>query len=489
MMTTGGSMEEKEFYDDDTPRGFVFFTVFWGIVGMLAGLWAAIELAFWQANLDSPYLTFGRLRAVHTNAVIFAFAGNAIFAGVYYSTQRLCRARLASNLLSKLHLWGWQFIICCDALAILSGYTDGKEYAEPVWTIDLLITVVWVIFALNFFLTLARRRENHLYVALWFYIATIITIAVLHLVNAACIPVHWLKSYPVYAGVQDALVQWWYGHNAVGFLLTTPFLGMMYYFLPKAANKPVYSYKLSIVHFWSLIFLYIWAGPHHLLYTALPDWSQSLGTVFSLMLLAPSWGGMLNGLLTLKGAYEKVRTDAVLKFFVVALTFYGMSTFEGPMLSIRAVSALGHYTDWIVGHVHGGALGWVGFCVFATFYWMVPRLYGTKLYSEKLATIHFWVGTIGIVLYMVSLWVAGVTQGLMWKAFNESGLLTYTFIETVKVLFPYYLVRAFGGFLYLSGTIIMAYNLVMTARQGKPSLVPVPALTVTKESLSQEDQA
>jgi cytochrome c oxidase cbb3-type subunit I/II len=445
---------------------------------MLAGLWCALELAFWQCNLNTPYLTFGRLRPLHTNAVVFAFAGNAIFAGVYYSTQRLCRVRMGSDLLSKIHLWGWQLIIVLDAICLLNGFTDGKEYAEPIWPIDILITVVWVTFAANFFLTLARRREPHLYVALWFYIASIITIAVLHLVNNACIPVSWFKSYPVYAGVQDALVQWWYGHNAVGFLLTTPFLGMMYYYLPKAANRPVYSYRLSIVHFWSLIFLYIWAGPHHLLYTALPDWAQTLGMAFSLMLIAPSWGGMLNGLLTLRGAYDKVRTDPILKFFVVSLTFYGMSTFEGPMLAIKSVSALGHYTDWIIGHVHAGALGWVGFTIFAVLYYLVPRLYDTKLYSDKLATAHFWIATIGIVLYITSMWVAGVTQGLMWKAFSADGTLTYSFLETVKVLFPYYMVRALGGSLYLTGLLLMAYNLWQTAKSGRPSIVTVPMQSV-----------
>ncbi len=465
---------EPEVYDDQVVRGFVFFTMFWGAIGMLAGLWAALELAFWQCNLDSPYLSFGRLRPLHTNAVIFAFAGNAIFGSVYYSVQRLCRVRLASDFLSKFHLWGWQVIIALDAVCLLLGFTDGKEYAEPVFLVDLLITLVWVVFAVNFFWTLARRREHHLYVAIWFYIATIITIAVLHLVNNLSLPISPFKSYPVWAGVQDALIQWWYGHNAVGFLLTTPFLGMMYYYLPKAAEKPVYSYRLSIIHFWSLIFLYIWAGPHHLLYTALPDWAQTLGMCFSLMLIAPSWGGMLNGLLTLKGAYQQVRTDPILKFFVVAITFYGMSTFEGPMLSIRSVSALGHYTDWIVGHVHGGALGWVGFCVFATFYWLVPRLYNTQLYSKSLATTHFWIATVGIVLYMVSMWITGVTQGLMWRAFSEDGSLTYNFLQTTKILFPYYMVRALGGAMYLSGLLMMVYNLVMTARSGSPYNAPIP---------------
>lgn len=466
--------EKHSTYDDDTVRWFAFFTVFWGIVGMLAGLWAALQLAFYQLNFDIPYITFGRLRPVHTNAVIFAFAGNAIFTGAYYSTQRLCRVRMASDVLSKIHLWGWQLIILLDAVALALGHTDGKEYAEPIWTIDILITLVWVVFGTNFFLTLWRRKEKHLYVALWFYMATIITIAVLHVVNNLVIPVSLTKGYPIYSGVQDALVQWWYGHNAVAFFLTTPFLGLMYYFLPKAAQRPVYSYRLSILHFWSLVFIYIWAGPHHLIYTALPDWSQTLGMVFSLVLLAPSWGGMVNGIYTLQGAWDKLRTDPVLKFFVVGLTFYGMSTFEGPMLSIKSVSALGHYTDWIVGHVHSGALGWVGFTVFGMLYWLVPRLYRTELYSVKLATTHFWIGTLGILFYVVALWITGITQGLMWRAVTTDGGLQYSFIESVIILKNYYIVRALGGLLYLSGTVLMAYNLWRTARQGsaKPELVP-----------------
>lgn len=478
----------SEVYDDSTVRGFVFFTMFWGAVGMCVGLWAALELAFWKLNLDSPYLTFGRLRPLHTNAVIFAFAGNAIFAGVYYSVQRLCRTRLASNLLSTVHLWGWQLIIVLDAVLLLTGHTDAKEYAEPVFIVDQLITLIWVVFAVNFFWTLAKRREQHLYVAIWFYIATIITIAVLHLVNNLSIPVSLVKSYPVYAGVQDALIQWWYGHNAVGFLLTTPFLGMMYYYLPKSCKRPVYSYRLSIVHFWSLIFIYIWAGPHHLLYTALPDWAQTLGMCFSLMLIAPSWGGMLNGLLTLKGGFHQVRTEPILKFWVVALTLYGMSTLEGPMLSIRSVSALGHYTDWIVGHVHGGALGWVGFSIFASLYWLVPRLYGTKLHSKQLAEVHFWIASIGIMLYMVSMWITGVTQGLMWRAFSPDGSLTYNFVQTTKVLFPYYLVRALGGGLYVTGLFLMAYNLIRTARAGSPTTVVVPAQTVPPDNYTGSEE-
>jgi cytochrome c oxidase cbb3-type subunit I/II len=466
--------DKEQIYDDDTVRWFAFFTMFWGFVGMLAGLWAALELAFHQLNFDIPYITFGRLRPIHTNAVIFAFAGNAIFAGVYYSTQRLCRVPMASNALSKIHLWGWQLIIVLDAVCLALGITDGKEYAEPVWSVDILIALVWVVFGANFVITLLRRKEKHLYVALWFYLATVITIAVLHIVNNLVIPVSLTKGYPLYSGVQDALVQWWYGHNAVGFLLTTPFLGLMYYFLPKAAGRPVYSYRLSILHFWSLVFLYIWAGPHHLIYTALPDWSQTLGMVFSLMLLAPSWGGMVNGIYTLQGAWDRLRTDPVIKFFVVGLTFYGMSTFEGPMLSIKSVSALGHYTDWIVGHVHSGALGWVGFTVFAMLYWMVPRLYRTELYSTRLATTHFWIGTLGILLYVVSMWITGITQGLMWRAVAEDGTLQYTFIETVTILKGYYIVRAAGGALYLAGLVLMGYNLFRTARQGhtRPELIP-----------------
>ncbi len=461
-------------YDDSTPRWFSFFTMFWGGVGMLVGLWAALELAFYQLNGGEPWLTFGRLRPLHTNAVIFAFGGNAIFAGVYYSTQRLCRVRMFSDVLSRIHLWGWQLIVVLDAVALLSGHTQGKEYAEPIWPIDILITVIWVIFAINFFGTLWRRKERHLYVALWFYMSTVLTIAVLHLVNSACMPINMLDSYSAYAGVQDALIQWWYGHNAVGFLLTTPFLGLMYYFLPKAVNKPVYSYRLSIVHFWSLIFLYIWAGPHHLLYTALPDWAQTLGMVFSIMLIAPSWGGMINGILTFKGAWGRLRTEPILKFFVASLTFYGMSTFEGPMLSIRSVSALGHYTDWIVGHVHSGALGWVGFTVFAMLYWMWPRLFRTELYSTKLCEYHFWTASVGILLYITSMWITGVTQGLMLRQASAEGTLVYQFIETVKILHPYYVVRALGGGLYLAGLLMMAYNLTRTALAGTPSDERIP---------------
>lgn len=461
--------DKKLTYDESTTRWFAFFTVFWAVVGMGAGLWIALELAFWQLNFDVPYITFGRLRPVHTNAVIFAFTANGLFAGIYYSLQRICKTRMFSDTLSKIHLWGWQLMVVADALLLVTGHTQGKEYAEPILALDIVIALLWVVFAINFFGTVATRRVKHMYVAIWFYMSSIITIAMLHIVNNIAIPVSLTMSYPVYSGVQDALVQWWYGHNAVGFLLTTPILGLMYYFLPKAVNRPVYSYRLSILHFWSLVFLYIWAGPHHLLYTSLPDWCQTLGMVFSLMLIVPSWGGMINGLLTFKGAWDKLRTDPIAKFFVVGLTFYGMSTFEGPMLSIKSVSALGHYTDWIVGHVHSGALGWVGFTMFAMLYWMVPRLYKTELYSQDLCTKHFWIGTIGILIYVTSMWVTGVTQGLMWRAVTAQGDLMYSFIETVHQLHPYYILRSVGGGIYLIGVLMMAYNLFKTAKQGSIS--------------------
>jgi cytochrome c oxidase cbb3-type subunit I/II len=454
-------------YNDWVSRWFVGASVVWGLVGMLVGALAALQLAFWQANLP-PYLTFGRIRPLHTNAVIFAFVGNMVFAGIYYSTQRLVKARLPSDLLAKIHFWGWQLIIVAAAITLPLGFTQGKEYAELEWPIDIAIAAVWVVFAIQFFWTLARRVEKHLYVAIWFYIATIITVAVLHIVNSLAVPVFALKSYSMFGGAKDALVQWWYGHNAVAFVLTTPILGIMYYFLPKAADRPVYSYRLSVIHFWSLIFVYIWAGPHHLLNTALPDWAQTLGMVFSVMLWAPSWGGMLNGLLTLKGAWNKVRTDPVLKFFAAGVTFYGMATFEGPLLSIKAVNGLAHYTDWIIGHVHAGALGWNGFMAAGMFYWMVPRLYGTRLHSTKLADAHFWIGTFGILLYVVSMWVSGITQGLMWRAVDAQGALTYpNFVETVNAIRPMYWMRLVGGTMYLVGMVMMAYNLVATARAGK----------------------
>src|SRR5512139_2309112 len=463
---TAAPMGHEEFvYDDATPRAFLLVTLIWGLVGMLVGLLIALQLANPAFNLGLQWTSFGRLRPLHTNAVIFAFAGNAFFCGAYYSTQRLLKARMFSDLLSKIHFWGWQAIIVAAAITLPLGFTQAKEYAELEWPIDLAIAAVWVVFAVNFFWTLARRNERHLYVALWFYIATIVTIAVLHIFNSLVVPGGILKSYAVYAGVQDAFMQWWYGHNAVGFLLTTPFLGLMYYFLPKAAERPVFSYRLSIVHFWSLVFIYIWAGPHHLHYSACPEWASTLGMIFSVMLWMPSWGGMINGLLTLRGAWHRVATDPVLKFFVVGITFYGMSTFEGPMLSVKSVNALSHYTDWNIAHVHGGALGWVGFMVFGMIYWLAPRLYQTKLYSKKLATTHFWVATVGIVLYVVAMWASGITQGLMWRAFDETGRLQYPdFLETVTRLIPMYWVRALGGSLYIAGVVLMAYNMVKTWR-------------------------
>ncbi|MEN8006126.1 MAG: cytochrome-c oxidase, cbb3-type subunit I [Candidatus Krumholzibacteriota bacterium] len=461
-------------YDDAVVRAFSVITIVWGVVALLVGVIAAAQLSFWQANFGLEWLSFGRLRPLHTNAAIFAFVGNGMFAGIYYSTQRLLKVRMASDLLSWANFWGWQLIIVTAAVSYPLGLTQGKEYAELIWPIDLLVVVVWVIFAANFFWTLAIRNEKNLYVAIWFYISTIVTIAVLYIVNNLALPTSLLHSYPIFGGVQDALVQWWYGHNAVAFFLTTPPLGLMYYFMIKAAERPVYSYRLSVVHFWSLIFLYIWAGPHHLLYTALPDWAQTLGMIFSVMLWAPSWGGMLNGLLTLRGAWDKLRTDPVIKFFVVAVTFYGMSTFEGPLLSIKSVSALGHYTDWIIGHVHGGALGWNGFMTFGILYWMWPRLYGTKLYSTKLAELHFWIATIGILMYVVSMWVSGVSQGLFWRALDAEGFLKYPdFIEAITNSVMMYHTRLVGGTLYLLSSFLLVYNMIMTAKQGKPSTVSV----------------
>jgi cytochrome c oxidase cbb3-type subunit I/II len=454
-------------YDDKITRWFMGASIFWGLVGMLVGVTIALQLAFWQANLP-PYLSFGRLRPLHTNAVIFAFVGNMIFAGVYYSTQRLLKARLPSDALSWFHFWGWQAIIVAAAITFPLGITQSKEYAELEWPIDLAIAIVWVAFAVNFFWTIKRRNEKQLYVALWFYIATIIAITVLHVVNALAVPVSLTQSYSVFGGVQDALVQWWYGHNAVAFFLTTPILGIMYYFLPKAAERPVFSYRLSIIHFWGLVFIYIWAGPHHLLYTALPAWAQTLGMIFSVMLWAPSWGGMINGLLTLRGAWDKLREDPVLKFFAAGVTFYGMSTFEGPLLSIKSVNGLAHYTDWIIAHVHGGGLGWNGFMAAGMFYWLTPRLYGRELHSKSAANAHFYIGTFGILLYVVSMWVAGVTQGLMWRAENENGGLMYpNFVETVVALEPMYWTRLVGGTLYLVGFIMLAWNIVMTLVRGK----------------------
>ena len=455
-------------YNDSVSRWFVFASVIWGIVGMLVGALAALQMAWWPANID-PHLAFGRIRPLHTNAVIFAFVGNMVFAGIYYSTQRLVRARLPSDILGKIHFWGWQAIIVAAAITLPLGFTQGKEYAELEWPIDLAITAIWVVFAINFFWLLARRTEKHLYVAIWFYIATIVTVAVLHIVNSLAIPVFGLKSYSIYGGAKDALVQWWYGHNAVAFFLTTPVLGIMYYFLPKAAGRPVYSYRLSIIHFWALIFVYIWAGPHHLLNGALPNWAQTLGMIFSVMLWAPSWGGMLNGLLTLRGAWGKLRTDPVLKFFAAGVTFYGMATFEGPLLSFKAVNGLAHYTDWIIAHVHAGALGWNGFMAAGMFYWMVPRLYGTKLHSVRAANAHFYIGTFGILLYIAAMWTSGVTQGLMWRATNADGSLQYpNFVETLDAIRPMYWMRLVGGTAYLGGMIMMLWNLAKTARAGAP---------------------
>lgn len=462
-------MEMEKFnYDNRTVKDFMLAAIVFGIIGMLVGLTVALQLVFPALNFDTSFLTFGRIRALHTNAVIFAFVGNAMFAGIYYSLQRLLKTRMASDFLSRFHFWGWQLIILAAAITLPLGYTSSKEYAELEWPIDIAIAIVWVAFGVNMIWTILIRRERHLYVAIWFYIATFVTVALLHIFNNLEIPVHALKSYSIYSGVQDALVQWWYGHNAVAFFLTTPILGLMYYFMPKAANRPVYSYKLSIIHFWALIFIYIWAGPHHLLYSALPDWAQSLGTVFSVMLIAPSWGGMINGLLTLRGAWDKVRESAVLKFFVVAVTAYGMATFEGPMLSTKSVNAIAHFTDWVPAHVHIGALGWNGFLAFGMFYWLTPRLYQTKLYSDKLANIHFWIGTIGILFWALPMYISGFTQSLMWKQFNPDGTLVYgNFLETVTQIIPMYALRAFGGLLYVTGIIIMTYNLAKTMLKGK----------------------
>ncbi len=461
-------------YDDHIVRLFALATLIWGLVGTLAGLIVAIILVMPQWTF-MEYISFGRLRPLHTNAAIFAFAGNAIFAAVYYSTQRLCKARMWSDLLSHLHFWGWQLIIVAAAITLPLGITQSKEYAELEWPIDIAIALVWVgFFGVNFFMTLIKRRERHMYVALWFYIATIVTVALLHVFNNLVVPAGWFKSYPIYAGVQDAMMQWWYGHNAVAFFLTTPFLGLMYYFLPKAAERPVFSYKLSIIHFWSLVFIYIWAGPHHLHYTALAAWASSLGMIFSLMLWMPSWGGMINGLLTLRGAWHKVAVDPVLKFFVVGVTFYGMSTFEGPMLAIKSVNALSHYTDWTIAHVHSGALGWNGFMTFGMLYWMLPRIFQTKLWSTKLATWHFWIGTLGILLYIIPIYVAGLTQGLMWRAFDPAGNLAYPeFVETITSIVPMWWTRVGGGTLYVAGIVMMAVNYFMTWRN-RPGTYDVP---------------
>ena len=488
----GGQALEKFTYDDKIVRMFMLATILWALVAFLVGIFAAIELAFPAANMGIEYLTFGRLRPLHTNAAIFAFAGNTIFAGVYYSTQRLCKCRMASDLLGRLHFWGWQLIIVSAAVTLPLGITQSKEYAELEWPIDIAIAVVWLgFFGGNFFWTLARRRERHLYVALWFYIATIVTVTLLHVFNNLVVPVFGpglIKSYPIYAGVQDAFMQWWYGHNAVAFFLTTPFLGLMYYFLPKAADRPIFSYKLSILHFWSLVFIYIWAGPHHLHYTALPEWASTLGMIFSLMLWMPSWGGMINGLLTLRGAWKKVITDPVLKFFVVAITFYGMSTFEGPLLSIKSVNALSHYTDWTIAHVHAGALGWNGFMAFGMMYFLLPRLMQTELYSKKLAEMHFWVATIGILMYIIPIYVAGLTQGLMWRAMTEQGQLAYpNFVETVTRILPMYHIRILGGVCYLAGALIGLFNYFQTWRN-RPSTYEEPVHQAAPLTAGYEDE-
>ncbi len=457
-------------FNDKVVRQFLLASVIWGAVGMVVGTLVAAQLNYWQVNFNLPWLTFGRLRPLHTNAVIFAFVGNMMFAGIYYSTQRLVKARLASDFLSQLHFWGWQLIIVAAAITLPLGFSRGKEYAELIWPINIAVTLIWVVFAVNFFWTLAKRREPSLYVAIWFYIATIITVAMLYIVNHLSIPTSWLHSYPVFGGVQDALVQWWYGHNAVAFFLTTPILGVMYYFLPKAAERPVYSYRLSVIHFWSLVFVYIWAGPHHLLNSALPGWLQNLGMTFSLMLWAPSWGGMLNGLLTLRGAWDKLRTDPVLKFFAAAVTFYGMCTFEGPLLSIKSVNALGHYTDWIIGHVHGGTLGWNGFMAAGMIYWLLPRLWSRPLHSVALANLHFWLGTVGILLYVGAMWTSGITQGVMLNATTENGtVLAYpNFLDTLNTIRPMMLMRVIGGSLYLVGWFLLIYNLWKTIATARP---------------------
>ena len=457
---------EKFSIDNKLPKYFAIATILWGVVGMLAGVLIAFQLAFPILNLDMAATTFGRVRPVHTNAVIFAFVGNGIFTAIYYSLPRLLKTKMYSKVLGNIHFWGWQLIIVAAAVTLLAGYTTGKEYAELEWPIDIAITLVWVVFGINMFGTILTRRERHLYVGIWFFIASWVTVAMLHIVNSIELPFSIMKSYPVYAGVQDALVQWWYGHNAVAFFLTTPYLGLMYYFVPKAANRPVYSYRLSIVHFWSLIFLYIWAGPHHLLYTALPEWAQSLGTAFSIMLILPSWGGMLNGLFTLRGAWDKVREDPILKFFVVGVTCYGMSTFEGPMLSLKNVNAISHYSDWTVAHVHIGALGWNGFMTFGMMYWLIPRLFKTELFSKKLASTHFLIGTFGIMLYAIPMYWAAFRSYFMFKAFTPEGQLQYQFIDIVQTTVPFYIMRAVGGTIFLLGVLLMVYNLIKTAKQG-----------------------
>lgn len=459
-------MIEKFFYDNKIVKWFGLASIFWGIIGMLVGVIIAFQLAYPALNFGIPYTTFGRLRPIHTNAVIFAFVGNAVFSGAYFILQRVLKARLFSDVLSKIHFWGWQLIILLGATTLLLGYTTGKEYAELEWPLDIMIALIWVVFGINMIGTILKRRERHLYVSVWFFIGTWVTVAMLHIVNSFELPFSWIKSYSLYAGVQDALVQWWYGHNAVAFFLTTPFIGLMYYFVPKAANRPIYSYRWSIIHFWALIFIYIWAGPHHLLYTALPEWAQALGTVFSIMLILPSWGGMLNGLFTLRGAWDRVREDPILKMLVVSLTCYGMATVEGPLLSLKNVNAYSHYTDWTVAHVHVGALGFNGFMIFAMLYYLVPRMWNTTLHSRKLANTHFLISTIGILLYAIPMYWAGWAQSLMWKKFTDGGQLQYQFLETVTHIVPMYVMRGVGGLLYWAGAFLAVYNLAKTMKKG-----------------------
>ncbi len=465
-------------YNDRVVLQFALAAVVWGVVGMLVGVVIAAQLAWPDLTYGISWLSFGRLRPLHTNAVIFAFGGCALFATSYHVVQRTCQARIFSDKLAEFTFWGWQLVIVAAAITLPMGYTQSKEYAELEWPIDILIAVVWVAYAVVFFGTIGKRKVRHIYVANWFFGAFILAVALLHIVNAAALPVSLTKSYSAYAGVQDAMVQWWYGHNAVGFFLTAGFLGMMYYYIPRQAERPVYSYRLSIVHFWALIFTYMWAGPHHLHYTALPDWAQSIGMVFSLVLLAPSWGGMINGIMTLSGAWHKLRDDPILKFLIVSLSFYGMSTFEGPMMAIKTVNALSHYTDWTIGHVHSGALGWVGFITMGSLYYLIPRMVGkTQMHSVRAIEMHFWVATTGVVLYIAAMWIAGVMQGLMWRAINPDGTLVYSFVESVKATYPFYLVRLAGGLLYLSGMILMAWNVVMTVRA--PGTAPVAVRATT----------
>ena len=463
-------------YNYKVVRQFSIMTVVWGVVGMLVGVLIAAQLIWPDLTYGIPWLSYGRLRPLHTNAVIFAFGGSALFATSYYVVQRTCHTLLFSDWLASFTFWGWQLVIVLAAITLPLGYTTSKEYAELEWPIDILIAIVWVAYAIVFFGTIGKRKVQHIYVANWFFGAFILTVALLHIVNSAEIPVTLWKSYSAYAGAQDAMVQWWYGHNAVGFFLTAGFLGMMYYFVPKQAGRPVYSYRLSVVHFWALIFTYMWAGPHHLHYTALPDWTQSIGMIFSLILLAPSWGGMINGIMTLSGAWYKLRDDPILKFLIVSLSFYGMSTFEGPMMSIKTVNALSHYTDWTIGHVHSGALGWVGLVSIGAMYYLIPRLFGkNEMWSVRLINVHFWIATIGIVLYIASMWIAGVMEGLMWRAVSPDGSLTYTFIESVKAAYPFYTIRLLGGLLYLSGMLLMFYNMVKTISGSRAVEAPIPA--------------